>query len=40
MGARLRLKESFDVSGFPLQARVVLVALKRYGMLVAGNGSS
>ncbi|HEV8602636.1 MAG TPA: hypothetical protein VGQ68_04480, partial [Gaiellaceae bacterium] len=40
MGLRLRLKASFDVSGFPRQARVVLVALKRYGMLVADNGSS
>ena len=40
MGLRLRLKESFDVSGYPLQARVVLVALKRYGIIVADNGSS
>jgi hypothetical protein len=39
MGLRLRLKASFDVSGFPPQARIVLVALKRYGMLVADNGS-
>ena len=40
MGLRLRLKASFDVSGYPRQARIVLVALKRYGMLVADNGSS
>ncbi|MEP6909054.1 MAG: hypothetical protein ABI896_01330 [Actinomycetota bacterium] len=40
MGLRLRLKASFDVTGFPRQARIVLVALKRYGMLVADNGSS
>jgi len=40
MGLRVRLKASFDVSGYPRQARVVLVALKRYGMLVADNGSS
>jgi hypothetical protein len=40
MGLRVRLRASFDVSGFPRQARVVLVALKRYGMLVADNGSS
>ena len=40
MGLRVRLKASFDVSGFPRQARVVLTALKRYGMLVADNGSS
>lgn len=40
MGLRLRLKASFDVSVYPRQARIVLVALKRYGMLVADNGSS
>ena len=39
MGQRLRLKASFDVSGFPAQARAVLVALKRYGMIMADNGS-
>jgi hypothetical protein len=39
MGQRLRLKASFDVSGFPKQARAVLVALKRYGMILADNGS-
>jgi hypothetical protein len=39
MGQRLRLKASFDTSGFPRQARVVLNALKRYGMIVADNGS-
>jgi hypothetical protein len=39
MGQRLRLKASFDVSRFPRQARAVLVALKRYGMVMADNGS-
>jgi hypothetical protein len=39
MGLRVRLKASFDVSGFPPQARVILVALKRYGMILADNGS-
>jgi hypothetical protein len=39
MGARLRLKQSFDTSGFPPQSRVVLRALKEYGMIVADNGS-
>jgi hypothetical protein len=39
MGARLRLKRSFDTSGFPQQARIVLQALKEYGMIVADNGS-
>ena len=40
MGLRLRLKASFDTSSFPPQARVVLTALKRYGMMVADTGSS
>jgi hypothetical protein len=39
MGLRLRLKASFDVSRYPRQARIVLTALQRYGMLVADNGS-
>ena len=39
MGTRLRLRRDFDVSGFPRQARVVLQALKEYGMIVADNGS-
>ena len=40
MGLRLRLKASFDISRFPYQARVVLQALKTYGMMVADNGSN
>ncbi|HEX3278926.1 MAG TPA: hypothetical protein VHR40_10420 [Thermoleophilaceae bacterium] len=40
MGQRLRLKRSFDLSRFPRQARIVLKALKRYGMILADNGSS
>ena len=39
MGARLRLKRDFDITGFPRQSRVVLQALKEYGMMVADNGS-
>jgi hypothetical protein len=39
MGQRLRLRRDFDVSGFPRQARVVLRALKRYGMILADNGA-
>ncbi|HEX2296644.1 MAG TPA: hypothetical protein VHN37_15230 [Actinomycetota bacterium] len=39
MGLRLRLKKRFPVKDFPRQARVVLIALKRYGMIVADNGS-
>ena len=40
MGQRVRLRRDFDVSGFPRQSRVVLTALKRYGALVADNGSA
>jgi hypothetical protein len=40
MGLRVRLKASFDVSRFPRQSRVVLRALKRYGMIVADNGAN
>jgi len=36
----VRLKASFDANGFPRQSRIVLTALKRYGMLVADNGSN
>jgi hypothetical protein len=39
MGLRLRLKATFDTRPFPRQARIVLEALKRYGMIVADNGS-
>jgi hypothetical protein len=40
MGLRVRLKASFDVRPFPRQARIVLAALKRYGMILADNGSN
>jgi hypothetical protein len=39
MGLRVRLKASVNVASFPKQARVVLVALQRYGMILADNGS-
>ncbi len=39
MGLRLRLKASVDISRLPAQARVVAEALKRYGAIVADNGS-
>jgi hypothetical protein len=39
MGQRLRLKGDYDISGFPRQARVVLKALKRYGLIMSDNGS-
>jgi hypothetical protein len=40
MGMRFRLKASYDISRFHGQARIVLTALKKYGMLVADNGSN
>ncbi|MGH2539910.1 MAG: hypothetical protein ACRDGK_05275, partial [Actinomycetota bacterium] len=39
MGARFRLKGGFDMSRFGANAKVVLRAMKRYGMIVADNGS-
>jgi len=39
MGLRVRLKASVDISHFGRQARVVLQALKTYGMILADNGS-
>jgi hypothetical protein len=39
MGARFRLRAAFPLRGFTTDARVVLRALKRYGMIVADNGS-
>ena len=39
MGQRIRLRRAFDVSRYPRQARVVLRALKRYGAILADNGS-
>jgi hypothetical protein len=40
MGLRVRLKANVDISGFGPQARVVLQALKLYGMILADNGSN
>jgi hypothetical protein len=40
MGLRVRLKASFDVSQLSPQARVIAVALQRYGMILADNGSA
>ena len=39
MGLRVRLRASFDVSGFPPEVQVILRGLKKYGMMVADNGS-
>ncbi len=39
MGARFRLKASFDVSGYPTELQVILRAMQRYGIILADNGS-
>jgi hypothetical protein len=40
MGQRFRLKATFDISGFSSDTQVILRALKKYGMILADNGSS
>jgi hypothetical protein len=39
MGARFRLKAGFDTSGYSVDAKVIISAMKHYGMIVADNGS-
>lgn len=39
MGQRFRLRANFDLAGFSPEARVILTALKKYGMFLADNGS-
>lgn len=39
MGLRVRVKRSFNISGFSVKNRVILTALKHYGMILADNGS-
>jgi hypothetical protein len=38
MGARLRLKASVDISGYPANVRKIFQAMKAYGLIVADNG--
>jgi hypothetical protein len=40
MGMRMRPKASFDVSGYSTSNQVILNALKKYGMIMADNGSN
>lgn len=40
MGLRLRLKASYSLVGFQGESLIILRALKRYGLIVADNGSS
>lgn len=39
-GARLRLKSNFDISGFSATNKVILQAMKRYGIILADIGSN
>jgi hypothetical protein len=38
MGMRVRLKSSFDISGFSKANQVILTAMQKYGMVIADNG--
>jgi hypothetical protein len=40
MGLRLRLKAGYSLAGFHGESLIILRALKRYGLVVADNGSS
>jgi len=40
MGMRMRLKASFDISGYSAANQVILTAMKNYGLIMADNGSS
>jgi len=40
MGVRFRLRASFDISGFSPTNQIILRALKKYGMILADNGSA
>jgi len=40
MGMKLRLKANYDISGFSTKVQVILSALKKYGMIMADNGSA
>lgn len=40
MGARFRLAADYDISGFPTEMKVILQAMKTYGIILADNGSN
>jgi hypothetical protein len=40
MGQRFRLRADFDIATFSPETRILLRALKKYGMLLADNGSA
>ena len=39
MGQRFRMRADFDISGFSPDVQVILTAFKRYGLILADNGS-
>ncbi len=39
-GAKIRLKKDFDITGFPPRLRVILTAMKKYGLILADIGSN
>lgn len=40
MGMRLRLKSSYNISGFDANMQVILTAMQKYGLILADNGSA
>jgi hypothetical protein len=40
MGMRMRLKASYNISSFSQKNQVILTAMKKYGLIMADNGSS
>ncbi|MEI9811771.1 MAG: hypothetical protein WDO18_03465 [Acidobacteriota bacterium] len=40
MGQRFRLRANFDISTYPADVQIILRALKKYGLIVADNGSA
>jgi len=40
MGLRLRLKADFDISAYPADDQVILTCMKKYGLILADNGSA
>jgi len=40
MGARFRLRASFNISGYSAVNQIILTAMKKYGIMLADNGSA
>jgi hypothetical protein len=40
MGMRIRLKATYDISGFSTQMQAILTAMKKFGLILADNGSA